>query len=107
MEKQYGILSFREDLPGLFEPMEGACDGYARINRDDYSGGILAVFRQGAAERSVLMRVADLPASDRFVICDMEGNTVAEMRGDQLSREGMRVTFDALYDGKLFELRRV
>ena len=43
-------MSYRQDLPGFGEPMEGMWDGFQRINTDSKQGGIIGVFRHGAAE---------------------------------------------------------
>ena len=52
MQDQYDYMSYRQDLPGFGEPAEGFWDGWSRINTDTKSGGIIGVFRQGAAEKS-------------------------------------------------------
>ena len=50
MEKKYGIMSFRQDLPGFGEPMDGHWDGFQRINSETKSGGIVGIFRHGATQ---------------------------------------------------------
>lgn len=104
MEERYRIMSFREDLPGLFEPRIGAFDGFARINRDTKEGGIIGLFRHGAAEESALLRILDLPEHVTFRLIKPDGQQAAAMTGREWGQEGVRISFEKLYEGKLFEL---
>ncbi|HLG40105.1 MAG TPA: glycoside hydrolase family 36 protein, partial [Chitinophagaceae bacterium] len=57
MENLYGIMSYRQDLPGFGEPKEGMWDGFQRINTETKKGGIAGVFRQGSMETKRLVTV--------------------------------------------------
>ena len=50
-------MSYRQDLNGFGEPMEGMWDGFQRINTDIKDGGIVCVFRHGAVETKRLLTV--------------------------------------------------
>lgn len=52
VEKRHAYMSFRQDLPGFGEPMEGAWDGFCRLNTETTSGGLVGIFKQGAKEDS-------------------------------------------------------
>lgn len=104
MENRYGIMSFRQDLPGFGEPMHGAWDGFQRINTETKRGGIVGVFRQGARESKRLVTINYLDAGKRYVVKDPEGKTVAAGTGDDLQRKGFEVELAKPYDGLLFEI---
>ena len=61
MEEKHGIMSFRQDLYGFGEPMEGHWDSFQRINTDTKSGGIVGVFRHGSADtkRRIVVKYLD------------------------------------------------
>ncbi|MEZ0484380.1 hypothetical protein ACAW87_07490 [Fibrella sp. GW2-5] len=50
MENKHQIMTYRQDLPGFGEPMEGMWDGFQRINTETKKGGIIGVFRHKAIE---------------------------------------------------------
>ncbi|MEJ0104548.1 MAG: hypothetical protein WDO19_19185 [Bacteroidota bacterium] len=50
MDDKHQVMSYRQDLHGFGEPMEGMWDGFQRINTDTKSGGIIGVFKHGATE---------------------------------------------------------
>ena len=50
MQDRHRFMLFRQDLAGFGEPALGHWDGFQRINDETQSGGILGVFRAGAAE---------------------------------------------------------
>jgi alpha-galactosidase len=105
MQKKYDYMSFRQDLPGFGEPSEGSWDGWARINTDMKSGGIVGVFRQGALENSRTVFINGLdPGKKYFIRLAPEGKPVAEFTGKQLSTIGFRVSFKDLYDASVFEI---
>ncbi len=60
MENRYQVMSYRQDLPGFGEPMEGMWDGFQRINTDTKNGGIIGIFRHGAQDTKRIVRVKDL-----------------------------------------------
>ena len=108
LEARHGIMSFRQDLPGFGEPQEGAWDGFARINTETKSGGLVGVFRHNAVERSrrVAMRGLD-PDAKYAVLKGAKGERVAEMTGRELEEVGFEVVLPKRCDGELFEIARV
>ena len=106
MQDQYDYMSYRQDLPGFGEPAEGFWDGWSRINTDTKSGGIIGVFRQGAAEKSRTVFVPYLnPERNYQVILAPENRIIDELSGKQLSMEGFRVILEEKYAGTIFEVR--
>ncbi len=104
MEKRYQVMSYRQDLPGFGEPMEGKWDGFQRINTETRSGGIIGVFRQGAVEIKRLVTVHDLDPGKTYQVKQMDGKLMAEQTGKELYEKGFEVDLDNLYDGALFEV---
>ena len=104
MDNRYQTMSYRQDLPGLGEPMEGAWDGFQRINTELRSGGIIGVFRQGAVEAKRLVTVQHLNALRIYDVKQMDGKLVTTLTGEQLKNVGFEVSLDKLYDGVLFEV---
>jgi len=105
VEKRHGYSEFRQDLPGYGEPAEGAWDGFARINTETKSGGLVGIFRQGAAEESRVITLPYLNASTMYTIKQAPtGKVVAEMTGAQLSQKGFKVTLNERYQGMLYEI---
>ena len=104
MDKQHQVMTYRQDLPGFGEPMEGMWDGFQRINTQTKSGGIIGVFRQGAVEDSRLVTVNYLEPSIVYVVKKMDGQVVATLSGKELQDKGFEVKLDKLYDGELFEV---
>ncbi|HPI73334.1 MAG TPA: alpha-galactosidase, partial [bacterium] len=106
MQNRYDYMMYRQDLPGLGEPAAGAWDGWARINTDTRSGGIVGVFRHGAIEQSRKIAVPYLDAGRRYrILSAPEGRPVATMSGHELMNKGFTVQGNRLYDGWLFEIR--
>ena len=107
LEKRHAFMSFRQDLPGFGEPQEGAWDGFARINTDTKSGGLVGVFRHNAAERSRRVAVRGLdPAAKYAVLKGAKGGHVAEMTGKELEEDGFDVMLPERCDGELYEIIR-
>ncbi|MEO8413271.1 MAG: alpha-galactosidase [Ginsengibacter sp.] len=104
MESQYGIMSYRQDLPGFGEPMDGMWDGFQRINTDTKAGGIIAVFRQGATETKRLVTLNYLDPVRNYVVKKMNGDTLIMGSGAALQAKGFEVNLDKMYDGDLFEI---
>ncbi len=52
MQTNYDFMSYRQDLAGFGEPMDGRWDGFQRINTDSKQGGIIGVFRHGAGRKN-------------------------------------------------------
>ncbi|GAB3716468.1 hypothetical protein GCM10027592_57790 [Spirosoma flavus] len=104
MQTKYDFMSFRQDLPGFGEPNEGRWDGFQRINTDTKQGGIIGVFRHGAAETQRMVTIQQLDPTKSYQVKSMDGNVVASMSGQTLRTTGFPVTIPNLYAGVLFEI---
>jgi alpha-galactosidase len=104
MEKTYSIMSFRQDLPGFGEPMEGSWDGFQRINTETKTGGIIAVFRHGAVEMNRIVTVKYLDPLKTYHIKSIDGKIVTTLTGHDLQSKGFELNLDGLYSGELFEV---
>ena len=104
MEIKYGIMSFRQDLQGFGEPMEGMWDGFQRINTETKSGGIIGIFRHGAVESKRIVTVKYLDPGKTYLVKWMNGNILASLTGHDLQAKGFSVSLEGLYSGELFEI---
>ncbi len=104
MENKYNIMSFRQDLPGFGEPMEGMWDGFQRINTETKNGGIIGVFRHGAIETKRIVTVNYLDPGQTYLVKSINGNVVATLTGNELQTKGFGLSFEGLYSGDLFEI---
>lgn len=104
MEARYGIMSFRQDLPGFGEPMEGMWDGFQRINTETKEGGIIGVFRHGSVETKHIVTVNWLDPFKTYQLISMDRRVVALLTGSDLRTKGFTVTLNELYSGELFEI---
>jgi len=104
METKYDIMSYRQDLPGYGEPMEGMWDGFQRINTDTRNGGILGIFRHGAIETKRIVTVNWLDPGKTYQVKSLSGEVVATLTGDELKTKGFIVNIEGLYSGDLFEI---
>ncbi len=105
VEQRHGYSEYRQDLPGYGEPMEGAWDGFSRINTETKSGGLVGIFRQGAAEESRVITVPYLDPSTVYIVKQApKGQTVAKMTGSELKQKGFQVTLKEPYMGMLYEV---
>ena len=84
METKYGIMSFRQDLPGFGEPMEGMWDGFQRINTETKEGGIIGVFRHGSVETKRIVTVNWLDPLKTYQVKSIDGKVVATLTGKEL-----------------------
>ena len=107
VEARHGYMSFRQNLPGFGEPQEGAWDGFARINTETRSGGLVGVFRQNAAESARQVVVPGLDLQSRYEVRKApSGEVVLEASGEGLATRGFRVSLESVCDGALFEIIR-
>lgn len=106
MAKKYDIMSYRQDLPGFGEPMEGMWDGFQRINTDTKNGGIIAVFRHGATENKRLVTVRYLDPVATYEVRFMDGKVLTTLTGEQLKTNGFELSLKEMYAGELFEIRK-
>jgi len=104
MDKRYQVMSYRQDLPGFGEPIEGMWDGFQRINAETRSGGIIGVFRQGAVDTKRMVTVHDLDPEKTYQVKQMDGKIVAAQTGKELHDKGFEVELNRPYDGALFEI---
>ncbi len=104
MENHYQVMSYRQDLPGFGEPMEGMWDGFQRINTDTKSGGFIGVFRQGGMEAKRLITINGLAAEKIYQVKKLNGEIITTKTGKDLKMIGFEVTLDKVYDGELFEV---
>ena len=105
LEAKHSYMSYRQDLPGMGEPAEGAWDGFCRLNTETGSGGLVGVFKQGAKEKSRVITIPWLDSEKTYIIKQgFLGNIVGTMTGKKLMDEGFQVTLNELYDGELFEI---
>jgi alpha-galactosidase len=104
MESKYSIMSFRQDLPGFGEPMEGMWDGFQRINTETKNGGIIGIFRHGAIESKRIVTVNWLYPEKTYQIKTMDGKVIATLTGNELKYKGFTVNIEGLYSGDLFEI---
>jgi alpha-galactosidase len=104
METKYGIMSYRQDLPGFGEPMEGMWDGFQRINTESKSGGIIGIFRHVAVETKRIVTVKYLDPDKIYQVKSINGNVVATLSGNDLEKIGFPLNLEGLYSGELFEV---
>jgi len=97
-------MSFRQDLPGFGEPMEGSWDGFQRINIETKGGGIIAVFRHGSVETKRIVTVKYLDPVKNYQIKTMDGKVVTTLAGYDLQTKGFELNLDGLYSGELYEV---
>ena len=99
-------MSFRQDLPGFGEPQECAWDGFARINTETKSGGLVGVFRWKSVERSRRVAVRGLDPDAKYIVLKgVKGEKVAEMTGRELVMTGFEAVLDGRIDGELYEIK--
>ena len=104
MENKYEIMSFRQDLPGFGEPMEGMWDGFQRVNTDTGNGGIIGVFRHGAVETERVVTVNWLDPVKTYQVKSMNDRVISTATGVDLQTKGFVLNIPELYSGELFEI---
>lgn len=104
MENKHQIMSYRQDLAGLGEPMEGMWDGFQRINTDTKKGGIIGVFRHGASETKRMITIRQLDPAKQYRVKTMNGSVITTQTGQALQLTGFPVTLTGAYSGDLFEI---
>ena len=104
MQKTYDFMSYRQDLAGFGEPMEGMWDGFQRINTGTKQGGIIGVFRHGAAEVKRMVTVRHLDPAKTYRVKSMDGKIITSLTGQALQKTGFAVNLAELYTGELFEI---
>lgn len=105
MQSKYDIMSYRQDLSGFGEPMEGMWDGFQRINTDNQSGGIVGIFRHGSPEAKRFITIKYLNPQKTYTVKSCLSNRIIlKSTGDHLSKTGFPVTIANEYGGELFEV---
>jgi alpha-galactosidase len=106
--QRHSVLLYHQDLAGFGEPAVGRWDGFARINTDTRSGGLVAVFREAAAEwkRRVVVRVLD-PSASYEVRSAPDGAILTRVRGTDASERAFELELPEGTGFALLELRRL
>jgi alpha-galactosidase len=105
MANKHDIMSYRQDLAGFSEPMDGKWDGFQRINTETQSGGIVGVFKQGGIEIKRIVTVNYLNPTKVYLVKEYNtGKTVAKSTGKQLATQGFKAKITKEFDGQLFEI---
>jgi len=104
METRYSIMSYRQDLPGFAEPMEGMWDGFQRINTETKNGGIIGIFRHGSVETKRVITLNYLDPGKIYEVKAMDGTVIATLTGKDLREKGFKVNLEGVYSGDLFEI---
>ena len=104
MEAIYDIMSYRQDLPGFGEPMEGMWDGFQRINTESKRGGIIGIFRHGSVESKRIVTINYLDPVRIYEVKSLDGELISTLTGMELQNKGFEVNLNGLYSGELFEI---
>jgi alpha-galactosidase len=104
MESKYGIMSYRQDLAGFGEPMEGMWDGFQRINTETMKGGIIGIFRHGSVETRRIVTVNYLDPVRIYEVKATDGKVIETFSGKELKEKGFAVNLEGIYSGDLFEI---
>ncbi len=107
LQARHAMFDYRQDLPNFGEPREGGWDGYQRINTSTGSGGLVGVFRHGAAESERRVTLRALEPGRQYALLAMDGNEVLRALGAELMATGFACRLERRYDGRLYELRRL
>jgi alpha-galactosidase len=80
-------------------------DGWMRLNFETKEGGIIGVFRQGAAEQKRIVTVRDLdPGRQYSVRLAPEGKEILKATGKDLMEKGFEVEVNGKCDGNIYEI---
>ena len=104
MESKYGLMSYRQDLAGFGEPMEGMWDGFQRINTETMKGGIIGIFRHGSVETRRIVTVNYLDPVRIYEVKATDGKVIETFSGKELKEKGFAVNLEGIYSGDLFEI---
>jgi len=107
MQDEFDYMSYRKDLAGFGEPMQGSWDGWQRINFQTQEGGIFGVFRQGAKEQERRVFLKDLSPEVQYVVREApKGKLILEELGINLMNKGFTVNIAKEYDGRIYQVGR-
>jgi alpha-galactosidase len=104
MESKYSIMSYRQDIPGFGEPMDGMWDGFQRINTETKDGGIFGIFRHGSVETKRIVTLNYLDSARTYEVKNVEGKVFESLTGKELAEKGFEVNLEGKYSGELFEI---
>lgn len=105
MATKHDIMSFRQDLAGFGEPINGMWDGFQRINTETKTGGIIGIFKQGSLDNERQVRINHLNPSKIYTIKEcISDKIIANATGKQLAETGFNVKLSKQFDGQLFEV---
>ena len=104
MESKYGLMSYRQDLAGFGEPLEGMWDGFQRINTETMKGGIIGIFRHGSVETRRIVTVNYLDPVRIYEVKATDGKVIETFSGKELKEKGFAVNLEGIYSGDLFEI---
>jgi alpha-galactosidase len=105
MANKHDIMSYRQDLTGFGEPMNGMWDGFQRINTETQSGGIIGIFKQGSFDNERQVRINYLNPTKLYTVKEcISDKIIAKATGKQLAEIGFRAKLVKEYDGQLFEV---
>jgi len=108
VQTKHDFMSFRQDLPGFGEPIQGSWDGFQRINSDTHSGGIAGIFKQGSKDNRRRVTIQFLnPSTNYQILFAPEGREIGRLSGKDLAEQGFEVTLDKENDGAVFEINRI
>jgi len=105
MQARHNVFAFRQDLAGFGEPAQGSWDGFQRVNTDSKSGGLVGVFRHGAAEQDRQVTINYLAPERLYEVREFDGASIIRASGRALATSGFEVTLPSFYDGRLLEVR--
>lgn len=105
MENKHQVFLFRQDLPGFGEPGYSYWDGFQRINTQSGSGGIIGVFRHFSNVKEKWVTVNYLIPNQKYrIINAATREVVANATGEELLKNGFKVTFESEFQGELYEV---
>ena len=105
MATRYDIMSYRQDLFGFGEPLNGMWDGFQRINTDKKTGGIVGIFRQGSKENERTVFISYLDPAKMYTLKEaVTGKTIARASGKQFAENGFKINIAETFGGRLFEI---
>lgn len=108
MQRKHDFMTYRQDLPGFGEPLEGHWDGFQRINTETKSGGIIGVFKQNSYVNEMWVTINYLEPDWIYeIVHGPEGTVMAKGTGEALRTKGFQVVFTDHFQGELYEIRKI
>ena len=105
MQEKYDYMSYRKDLAGFGEPVQGSWDGWQRINFNTKAGGIFGIFKNAALETRRRIFLNDLDPEKNYIIrLAPDGKIIFKGKGNELLQNGIEVELKDKYDGDIYEV---